>query len=74
MGAALVSCGTVEGDDAEDLGDVQDGKADSALIDVQITVNKVSSTTHQPGSRTYSVKAGNDFDVALVYDGDQFAQ
>lgn len=69
-----MSCGTVEGDDAEDLGDVQDGKADGALIDVQITVNKVSSTTHQPGSRTYSVKAGNDFDVALVYDGDQFAQ
>ena len=73
---SLAACATVDGDDGdgEDLGYVQDGKADGALIDVQISVNKQSSTTHKPGSRTYTVKAGNDFDVALAYEGAQLAQ
>lgn len=72
--AMLAACASTGDDDSEDLGTVQDGKADGALIDVQITVNKMSSTTHKPGARNFTVKASNDFDVALAYDGTQIAK
>ncbi|MEO8549839.1 MAG: hypothetical protein ABI678_07690 [Kofleriaceae bacterium] len=72
--ALFAACASTGDDDSEDLGTVQDGKADGALIDVQITVNKMSTTTHKPGVRNFTVKASNDFDVALAYDGTQIAK
>jgi hypothetical protein len=67
---APVTVACVAEDDGEDLGSVIDGKGDGALIDVSITVPK-KSTTGAVGVRNYTVHSTSDFDVSLVYDGDQ---
>jgi hypothetical protein len=66
----LTAC-TDDGGDDEDLGTVVDGKGDTSLIDVAVTVNKKSTSTQKPGTKTYTVHSTNDFDVALTYDGGQ---
>jgi hypothetical protein len=68
---ASVAC--VSEDDGEDLGTIVDGKGDTAIIDVDITVPK-ASTTGKPGVRYYTVHSSNDFDVSLAYDGAQPAK
>src|ERR1043165_9750121 len=68
---ASVAC--VDEEDGEDLGTIVDGKGDTALIDVSITVPKASSAT-KPGVRYYTVHSTSDFDTSLTYDGDQPAK
>lgn len=72
MTVSTTACISSE-DAGEDLGVIGDGKADGgALIDVSISVPKVSSTG-AVGVRNYVVHASADFDVSLAYDGDQAA-
>ena len=61
-----------DNDDGDDLGSVIDGKGDGALIDVSISVPK--KTSAGPGVRNFTVHASSDFDVKLVYTGDQAAK
>jgi hypothetical protein len=70
LALAPVTIACVAEDDGEDLGSVIDGKGDGALIDVEITVPKRSSGG-AVGVRNFTVRSTSDFDVSLVYDGDQ---
>jgi hypothetical protein len=74
LAPATMAMSCTSDDEGEDLGDVVDGKGDAALIDVVISVPRKSTSTSQPGVRTYTVHASNDFDVALKYDGSQGAK
>lgn len=60
MATTLVAC-VDENPDGEDLGYVVDGKGDGALIDAAIMVPRMSTTSHKPGVRNYTVHASNDF-------------
>jgi hypothetical protein len=70
LALAPVTIACVSEDDGEDLGSVIDGKGDGALIDVDITVPKRSSSG-AVGVRNFTVRSTSDFDVSLVYEGTQ---
>jgi hypothetical protein len=70
LALAPVTIACVSEDDGEDLGSVIDGKGDAALIDVEITVPKRSSNG-SVGVRNFTVRSTSDFDVSLVYEGNQ---
>lgn len=61
-----------EDDGSEDLGTIVDGKGDSTLIDVSVSIPKKTST--KPGSKSFTVHSSNDFDVVLAYAGAQPAK
>ena len=74
LGSSLLAACATDGDDSDDLGTVtDDGKADSTLISVSVSIPKQTSAA-KPGTKSYTVHASVDFDVSLTYTGTQLAK